>query len=79
MIHLTSEDSVCQLMSNSPDLLTERSGPLTHHGRSSLTNDSWPRAEGLGLHDAGGGDVQRSHVEAQQDAEEQQHQHHLED
>lgn len=61
------------------DLPTERRSPLTHHGRSSLTQHSWPRAQVLGLHDAGGGDVEWSHVETQQDAEEQQHQHHLED
>lgn len=50
----------------------------THHGGSLVANDIRALFEGAGVHDAGGGDVQRHHVETQQHTEIQQHHHHLE-
>lgn len=59
------------------DSLKAHGGLLTHHGGSSLTNNIRPLLEGFGVHDAGGGDVQRHHVKPQQYAEEN-HRNHLE-
>lgn len=53
-------------------------GQLTHHGGSPVANDIGALIEGAGVHDAGRGDAQGHHVESQQQAEIEQHHHHLE-
>lgn len=45
--------------------LLDAGGHQTHHGGPLATNDIRALLEGGGVHDTGGGDIQRHHIEAQ--------------